>query len=99
MTQEFAAKVTPDFNLGPIIMSKLKQQPFLIKMQNSEDKSTLMMWVSTSDHSELSGVSALTGMVNLFLEVCATVDADPFQVLETYFHENPDWKAGDFDME
>jgi hypothetical protein len=56
------------------------------------------MWVSTCEGEPLSAPAAVTGMANLFLEVCAAVDLDPFDALQTFLQENPDWKAGDFQV-
>lgn len=44
-----------------------------------------MMWVSTRDQSELTDDQALTGVTNLFMEVCARMDIDPHVAIDAFF--------------
>ena len=73
-----------------------KDQDFLLKMQTSEDKTTLMAWISTEDQRPLTQDQALTGVANLFIEICAMMNADPYDVMNRFFEEAPDSKASDF---
>lgn len=46
-----------------------------------------MTWVSTQDQTEITDEVALTGMTTLFIELCAQMDADPYDVIEAYFQD------------
>lgn len=68
-------------------------------MEVSKDKTTLSSWVSTSDQSELSPDQALTGSVNLFIEICAMLDVDPYLALDAFFKTSKnETKAKDFKL-
>lgn len=54
-----------------------------------------MMWVSTRDQTELTNDQAITGLTNLFMEMCARMDIDPHDVIDAFFKTNGDTLAAD----
>lgn len=64
-------------------------------MEPSADKTTLTMWVSTRDQSELTSDQALTGVVNLFMEVCAMIGVDPHSAVDAFFKTARENRAAD----
>lgn len=66
-------------------------------MQTSEDKTTLMAWISTRDQTPLTKPQALTGAANIFVEICAMMDVDPYQALDVFLQTAQDDKAEDFE--
>lgn len=94
------APVTPAIQVGAYLMKTKrdpKEHPFILKLQTSEDKTTLMAWVSTSDQQPLTNDQALTGAANLFVEVCSMMGVDPYTVLDKFWESASEHHAEDFE--
>lgn len=68
-------------------------------MELSEDKTTLMGWISNKSQEPLTPNQAITGAVNLYVEICAMMKVCPYEVLNTFWEEAADTKAADADGE